>query len=202
MNDTENFFKEKGILFGSREKKTLGIINSKGKFTNLGLLMSDQCPYTIKMAVYPENDKFEFKDSIEFLSLGGLVKGLTIEDIKLGSSSSRNPKLVSILHRLGLVEAYGSGIPRIFELYKISNKLPEIKVAPNSFLLKIPKFSLRQSYLTVINYLTKNSVATREDIEKILETKKVTTIAILNDMIKRKLIVKEGSARNVTYKLK
>ena len=74
-----------------------------------------------------------FTNKMEFLSLGGIVKGLTIEDIKLGSSSSRNPKLVSIFHRLGLVEAYGSGIPRMLELYKSSVNIPSIKVAPNSF---------------------------------------------------------------------
>ena len=35
------------------------------KYTNLVLLISDQCPYTIKMAVYPENEKTDFKDRRE-----------------------------------------------------------------------------------------------------------------------------------------
>ncbi|MDD4187197.1 MAG: ATP-binding protein [Bacilli bacterium] len=122
-----------------------------------------------------------FKTSIEFLSLGGLVKGLTIEDIKLGSSSSRNPKLVSILHRLGLVEAYGSGIPRIIEFYKKQINQPEIKVAPNSFLLKIPKLNSNKNYDLVINYLNKNKTATRDDIEKVLKVKKTTAGEILKE---------------------
>lgn len=39
-------------------------------------------------------------------------KGLTIEDIKLGSSSSRNPNLVNIFHRLNFVEAYSCCITK------------------------------------------------------------------------------------------
>jgi len=143
-----------------------------------------------------------FTDRIEFLSLGGLVKGLTIEDIKLGSSSSRNPKLTSIFHRLGLVEAYGSGIPRMLELYKSSSKLPDIQVAPNSFLVVMPKFSLKQEYVTIMNYLKENDMVTREEVEKLLGTKKVTTITILNEMLERNLIIKEGKSRDVVYKIK
>ena len=270
----ERTFKEKGVAFGKREQKTLGIINDKNQYTNLGLLLSDQCPYTIKMAVYPNNDKIEFTDrketnvgsvlqqleeadsylklnnkvgskingmqrvdnyeypeevlresllncighrdyeipgstlvhifksSIEFLSLGGLVKGLTIEDIKLGSSSSRNSKLISILHRLGLVEAYGSGIPRMLELYKLESLTPEIQVAPNSFLLKIPKLSMKKEYSLVMEYLNESKEVTREKLETVLGVKKVTTVGILNEMLERGLITKEGKSKNIVYKLR
>jgi len=274
FNYTERIFKDTGIAFGKRELKILGIVNEKDMFTNLGLLLSDQCPYTIKMAVYTNDTKVEFidkketaigsilqqleesdnylklnnkvagkivglnridkydyqnevlrecllncighrdyeipgsslvhifKNSIEFLSLGGLVKGLTIEDIKLGSSSSRNPKLVSIFHRLGLVEAYGSGIPRIIELYNKEISQPEIKVAPNSFLLKIPKLISKKEYDLVIEYLTENKQGNREDIEKVLNTKKTTTGVILKEMVDRGIIQKEGGSKNTLYKLK
>lgn len=271
---TERIFKEKEIAFGIKEKKTLGIINDKNKYTNLGLLLSDQCPYTIKMAVYSDDTKREFvdmketatgsvlqqleevenylklnnkvsgkiqgmeridsydyplesmresvlnsighrdyeipgsilvhifTDRIEFLSLGGLVKGLTIEDIKLGTSSSRNPKLISVFHRLGLVDAYGSGIPRMLELYKSSTKIPDIQVAPNSFLVVLPKMSLKEEYLIVMEYLQKNQIVTREEVEKLLGTKKNTAIVILNEMVDRKLIIKDGKSRDIIYKLK
>ena len=270
---TERVFKEKDIAFGVREKKTLGIINEKDKYTNLGLLLSDQCPYTIKMAVYTDKTKREFVDKketnvgsvlqqleeaesylklnnkvsgkiqgmeridsydypeesirevllntiahrnyeipgstlvhiftnrIEFLSLGGLVKGLTIDDIKLGSSATRSPKLVSVFHRLGLVEAYGSGIPRMLELYKDSINNPSIKVAPNSFLVEMPKLALKKEYTIITDYLKSHESATREEIEKILGTKKVTTISILNEMVERNLIIKEGGSRNIVYKI-
>jgi len=58
-------FKEKGLKFTEREKKNLGLLNEKNQYTNLGLILSDQSPYTIKIAVYPENTKQEFLDSKE-----------------------------------------------------------------------------------------------------------------------------------------
>jgi len=142
-----------------------------------------------------------FTNRIEFLSLGGLVKGLTIDDIKLGSSASRNPKLVSVFHRLGLVEAYGSGIPRMLELYKDSINVPTIKVAPNSFLVEMPKLALKKEYTIITDYLRNHESATRDELEKILGTKKVTTISILSEMVERNLIIKEGNSRNIVYKI-
>lgn len=60
-------FNKKKISFGNVEKKNLGLINSYNKYTNLGLLLSDQCPYSIKVARYKDNTKTEFLDSKEFL---------------------------------------------------------------------------------------------------------------------------------------
>lgn len=270
----ERIFKEKNLGFGKVEKKNLGIINDKDMYTNLGLLISDQCPFTIKMAVYPDNTKREFldrketsvgsvlqqleeaerylklnnkikakivgleriespeysnevmrecllntighrdyeipgstlihiyKDYIEFLSLGGLVKGLTIEDIKFGSSASRNPNLINIFHRLGLVEAYGSGIPRIMETYSSSTQKPEIKVAPHSFLITIPKLDYSNEHKTIINYLEQNNFISREIVEDLLNVKKQKAVKILKEMIENGLIFKEGTGKSVKYKLK
>ena len=133
--------------------------------------------------------------------MGGLVKGLTIEDIKIGSSASRNPKLINIFHRLGLVEAYGSGIPRIMEEYASNTIKPEIVVAPHSFLIRIPKMSYPHEYQIIINYLNSSEFITREIAEQILGVRKQKAVNILNEMINKKLIVKYGNARNVIYKL-
>ena len=267
-------FKKKHIAFGDIEKKNLGLINVDNKYTNLALLLSDQCPFSIKVARYKDNSKSEFLDSkefkdesilnqlenvyeylmlnnrmsskidgiervdeydypknslrellcniithrdyeingsnlihifnnrIEFLSLGGLVNGLTIEDIKLGSSSSRNPNLVNIFHRLNFVEAYGTGIPRMYEEYKTSITIPEIKVAPNSFLVILPKLSLKNEYIQIIEYLKQNNQGTREIFESILNLGKSATINILNEMIEKEIIEKVGFSKNIAYKLK
>lgn len=143
-----------------------------------------------------------FNNKIEFLSLGGLVSGLTIEDIKLGSSSSRNPNLVNIFHRLNFVEAYGTGIPRMFEEYKTSITSPEIKVAPNSFLVILPKLNLKKEYMLVIDYLKQNSQGSRENFENVLGLGKSATINILNEMLEKEIIEKTGFSKNVVYKLK
>jgi len=143
-----------------------------------------------------------FKDKIEFLNLGGLYKGLTIEDIKLGSSASRNPMLINIFHHLGLVEAYGSGIPRVYESYKNSTAKPIIKVAPNTFLFEIPKISTKKQFNEIIDYMELVGGATRGEIQEILSLKKGTTINILNEMQKNNIIEKVGRARDTIYRLK
>lgn len=46
--------------------KTLNIINLEGMYTNLGLLLAEECPYSIKCAIFDGNNKLEFKDRKEF----------------------------------------------------------------------------------------------------------------------------------------
>ena len=50
-----------GVTFGESQMRTLGIIGADGLYTNLGLLLSDQCTHTIKFAVFNGTKKGEFK---------------------------------------------------------------------------------------------------------------------------------------------
>lgn len=59
-------FSERHIPFGTAQMKTLGIVNQDGIFTNLGLLLSDQCVHTVKAAVFEGYDQSIFKDRKEF----------------------------------------------------------------------------------------------------------------------------------------
>lgn len=59
-------FSERNILFGEAQMKTLGIMTHDGVYTNLGLLLSDQCVHTIKAAVFQGTTQNEFKDRKEF----------------------------------------------------------------------------------------------------------------------------------------
>ena len=52
-----------------------GLIGEDGTYTNLGLLYSDQCTHTIKIAVFEGEQKTIFKDRREFD--GSLLKQLT-----------------------------------------------------------------------------------------------------------------------------
>ena len=54
---------------------------------------------------------------MEFVSLGGLVQGLSADDIRNGISQLRNRNLAEMFHRLNFIESYGTGIRRIFALY-------------------------------------------------------------------------------------
>ena len=44
--------KKKSIEFGTTQMKTLKMVGADGLYTNLALLLSDQCPYTIKAAIF------------------------------------------------------------------------------------------------------------------------------------------------------
>lgn len=46
--------------------KSLGILYSDDIYTNMGLLVSDQCLHSIKFAIFQGTDKLVFKDRKEF----------------------------------------------------------------------------------------------------------------------------------------
>ncbi len=73
----EKKFKDKNLIFDINKYKILNIINDKNKYTNLGLLLSDECSYTIKCAVFNGTNKIEFKDRKEFN--GSIIK--QIDDV-------------------------------------------------------------------------------------------------------------------------
>ena len=63
---TKQEFIDRNIKFGTTQMKTLGIMTQDGVYTNLGLLLSDQCVHTIKAAVFEGTNQNQFKDRKEF----------------------------------------------------------------------------------------------------------------------------------------
>lgn len=59
-------FADRNIKFGQAQMKTLGIMTQDGIYTNLGLLLSDQCVHTIKAAVFEGTNQNQFQDRREF----------------------------------------------------------------------------------------------------------------------------------------
>ena len=57
----DKFFKNEEIDFGNAQKKTLGMISVDGLYTNLALLLSDQCIHTIKIAVFEGTEDINSK---------------------------------------------------------------------------------------------------------------------------------------------
>ncbi|BAK45398.1 RNA-binding domain-containing protein [Eggerthella sp. YY7918] len=62
----QRVFAEAGISFEDRHMRTLGLTMPDGSFTNLALLLSDQCPATVKAAVFDGLTKLRFRDRFEF----------------------------------------------------------------------------------------------------------------------------------------
>ncbi|MBN2221279.1 MAG: putative DNA binding domain-containing protein [Vallitaleaceae bacterium] len=55
-----------GLSFEDRHLKSLDMIDKDGLYNNLALLLSDQCPHIIKVAVFADDDKFHFQHRQEF----------------------------------------------------------------------------------------------------------------------------------------
>lgn len=67
-------FQTRNLQLNVSQMKTLGIIKDENIYTNLGLLLSDQCKHSIKVAIFHGNNKLKFKDRKEFS--GSLLKQL------------------------------------------------------------------------------------------------------------------------------
>jgi len=270
-------FKKYSIIFDEEKLNILGIRNhSSGLYTNLGLLLSDECQHTIKVAVFGDIENTIFKDRqefsgsvlqqideafkyiqlnnntrsviddlvrkdypdypkealrealinavmhrdysfsgsilvninsqfIEFISIGGLMPGIGKEDIILGVSQLRNQKLTEIFLRLNIIEAYGTGLKRIFNIYKDHLESPRIDVGPNSFRIRIPNmnFKSKNANLTnqenlILEYLARHGEITEETVQKLLNIKRSRTLAILKMMSEKGLLKVIGRGENKT----
>ena len=62
-----NVFKKHGMAFGEEKFNVLGIrSHAPGMYANLGLLLSDQCHHSIKVAVFSDEQNTVFRDRKEF----------------------------------------------------------------------------------------------------------------------------------------
>jgi len=148
-----------------------------------------------------------FDDRIEFVSLGGLIKGITLEDLFGGISQPRNGIIAAIFYRLELIEAYGTGISRIMESYAGCLNKPVLRSAPASFVVTLPKMDHAASWKNisvskeelVLNALAAKGSLTRRDVEVILGQSKFAAIQVLNGLLADGKIIKTGMAKSVKY---
>lgn len=284
-------FARYGVEFSVEKYRALGMTQND-IYTNLALLLSDQCLHTTKIAVF--NDEFctEFRDSkefggsvfkqfedavnylalcnktvstikgvvrtdkqdypveaireallnalvhrdygfsgsiiinvndskMEFISLGGLLPGLSTEDIRIGVSQPRNKKLAEVFHRLRLIESYGTGIRRIFKLYENCPVQPSIEVTTNAFKIVLPNINAVGSAVEnvpvvsgksstgitpqmkmVMDYLAEYGEMTDEDLQELLNIKKTRAYLLARQMNESGLIDIVGRGAAKKYKVK
>ena len=283
------FFAGRKVSFGDQQKRTLNIIGADGTYTNLGMLLSDQCVHTIKLAVFEGSKKtvfrdrkeltgslltqlenaysyidqfnrtraeFEgldridkrdypaealreallnaithrdysfsgstlisiFDDRIEFVTIGGLVRGLSFNDIMLGVSALRNQKLANVFYRLHLIEAYGTGILKINESYADCNVKPQFEVTDNAFKITLPNINYageRKEQPTapvkigrksdrkeiVLQLAEKQGSITRKEVEAELCISQASAILLLREMVESGLLIKEGTGNRCKYRV-
>ncbi len=284
-------FKQYGVEFSVEKFRALGITKNN-VFTNLALLLSDQCLHTTKIAVFNDESCTEFRDSkefggsifkqfensinylalcnktastikgvvrtdkrdypeeaireallnalvhrdygfsgsiiinvndskMEFISLGGLLPGLSTEDIRIGVSQPRNKKLAEVFHRLRLIESYGTGIRRIFKLYENCPVQPSIEATANAFKIVLPNMNATGAAIestpalaekapaaitpqmkTVMDYLAEYGEMTDEDLQELLNIKKTRAYLLARQMNENGLIDIIGRGAAKKYKLK
>ena len=164
-----------------------------------------------------------FEDRIEFVSIGGLVKGITLDDVMLGISVLRNQYLANIFYRLKLIEAYGTGILKINESYSDYSIKPIVETTNNAFKITLPNINfyaenseapeeakprLTTSYTkkeerinAIIELCRKNGYVIRKDIEAELNISQATAILLLRELTEDGLLDKKGTAKNLRYYL-
>ena len=280
FNEANIVFENKQIPFGEAQKRSLGLIGEDGTYTNLALLLSDQCTHTVKIAVFEGEQKTVFKDRrefsgsllkqlndayqfidqfnhthahteglyrvdkraypteaireallnaivhreysfsastlisifdnrIEFVSIGGLARGISQSDILLGISIARNKKLADVFYRLHLIEAYGTGMPKIIEAYREYSLEPHIEISDNAFKITLPntnaavketKVELTENEQGVLSVL-KEGIKSRPEIQKALGFSQTTTIVAIAALLDKGLIIKVGNGNKTKYKM-
>ena len=146
-----------------------------------------------------------FEDRIEVSSPGGLPAGLSEEEYLKGNISMlRNPILGNVFYRLHIVEILGTGILRIKESYKESQKKPVFEVFENSIKVTLPIISninLDADEAVVYAVLRKNYPKSISEIMEEVPFKKSKTAALLKRMVENHYITIVGSGRGTKYKL-
>ena len=66
FESAEKEFSLRDVAFGPQQMHTLKLVDNDGLYTNLGLLLSEQNPHTIKAAVFQGTNQTVFKDRREF----------------------------------------------------------------------------------------------------------------------------------------
>lgn len=150
-----------------------------------------------------------YKDRIEFITIGGLPAGVSLDDIVLGLSVCRNSKLANIFYRLELIEAYGTGMRKIIKSYENSGKVPVIKTTGNAFKIILPNRNEgiekpdaeNELEEKVLESVKKHGVIVRKDVEEVLDLGQTAAGRMLKKMSEKGLLVQKGQGKNTNYTL-
>lgn len=287
-------FSHRKIEFGPKQMRSLKLIDQDGLYSNLALLLSDQCVHTIKVAVFQGTDQTIFKDRreftgsliqqmneaydfidfrnqtratieklyrvdvrdypeiavreallnllvhrdyafrasalisifadrIEFISIGGLMPGIDLEDVMAGISVCRNQELANVFYRLHLIEAYGTGMGKIVKAYEGMEKKPIIETTKNTFKIILPNVNakyetenkielksgiqrtagienrLSDEEEKILEYTRTYGSITKNDVVGLLEVSASTAARVIRKMVKGNLLKQNGKARNTHY---
>lgn len=165
-----------------------------------------------------------YTDRIEFVSIGGLMPGIDLEDIMAGISICRNQDLANVFYRLHLIEAYGTGIRKIMKAYENMEEKPMIETTRNTFKIILPNRNVRNDIAAsvseaessadsdakmikmadgqeeeILKYVRDHNSFTKNDIVNLLQVSPSTAARLIRGLIKRDLLKCNGKARSTYY---
>lgn len=292
FESAEKEFEARKLAFGRTQMQTLGMVSADGLYTNLALLLSDQCPHSVKAAAFQGTDQSTFKDRrefrgslmqqldevysyidihnqvrstfdrllridkrdypqvaireallnalvhrdysfaagtlisvyddrVEFISIGGLLPDLDLEDVMMGVSACRNPRLANVFYRLQLIEAYGTGMRKIMAAYAGAIVQPRFSASPNAFKTVLPNVNaapgarsapaadegnmsagLASREGAIVRFLGENGSMTRKEAQELLGVSQSAAGRILKDMVNSGLLTRLGGSRSTRYELR
>lgn len=151
-------------------------------------------------------------NEMEFISIGGLLPGLSPDDIRSGISQPRNKKLAEIFHRLHLIESYGTGIRKIYALYNNQAMQPRIEVTSNTFKIVLPNMNsaanldnaMNSKAVTpqmqkILDVIEQNGQITDGEIEELLHIKDTRRYNLIKKMEAEELIIIKGRGSKKIY---
>ncbi len=147
-----------------------------------------------------------FDDRIEVVSPGGLPSGITEEEYLSGKLSIlRNGTLANVFYRLGFVEIFGTGIPRIKLLYAESLLKPDFEVSANAIKIVLPVFetnaNLTADEKVIHKLLSKTILKSTGEIVPYVPFGKSKTIQLLKTMEAKGVVTVEGQGRGTKYRI-
>lgn len=146
-----------------------------------------------------------FDDRIEISSPGGLPTGISEEEyIKGNVSILRNPILGNVFYRLHIVEILGTGIVRIQEAYKYSDKKPVFEIFDNSIKVILPVIGnadLTKDEKIVYEVLSKTMPKSISEITDMTPFGKSKVTTLLKSLARKNYVSVTGNGRGTKYKL-
>ncbi|MEE8733373.1 MAG: ATP-binding protein [Eggerthellaceae bacterium] len=146
-----------------------------------------------------------FDDCIEVASPGGLPAGISEQEYLNDTVSiRRNPALASVLYRLGIIEAFGTGIHRIREAYEKSLTKPRFSITENSITVTLPvvetDMGLTSDQQTVYDLLSSVVSQPSSALLPHVDFSRSKLNNILRELIALGLVQSEGRGRGVKYR--
>ena len=146
-----------------------------------------------------------FDDRIEISSPGGLPTGISEEEYLKGNVSVlRNPILGNVFYRLHIVEILGTGIVRIQEAYKYSDKKPVFEIFDNSIKVILPVIGnadLTEDEKVVYEVLSKTMPKSISEITDMTPFGKSKVTTLLKRLARKNYVSVTGNGRGTKYKL-